>query len=186
MADLCRQIDLPLTTDFLGISSYGDRTTTSGVIRITSDLTQPCEGKDVLVVEDIVDTGLTMRYLLDNLATRKPASVRLCSLLHKPSRSRVPIPHRLPGVLGPGRVRGRLRAGLPGALPQPEAASGCWSRRRGSGFLRFATRWRISDVRASRRRKRTETTMAETDKEVLAAPSGGRRSGASGCWSPGC
>jgi len=92
MADLCRQIDLPLTTDFLGISSYGDRTTTSGVIRITSDLTQPCEGKDVLVVEDIVDTGLTMRYLLDNLATRKPASVRLCSLLHKPSRSRVPIP----------------------------------------------------------------------------------------------
>lgn len=92
LADLCRAIRLPLTVDFLGISSYGDRTTTSGVIRITSDLTQPCNGKDVLVVEDIVDTGLTMRYLLDNLATRKPASLKVCTLLHKPSRARVQTP----------------------------------------------------------------------------------------------
>ncbi|NMB74485.1 MAG: hypoxanthine phosphoribosyltransferase [Myxococcales bacterium] len=92
LADLCREIQLPLTVDFLGISSYGDRTTTSGVIRITSDLTQPCNGKDVLVVEDIVDTGLTMRYLLDNLATRKPASLKVCTLLHKPSRARVKTP----------------------------------------------------------------------------------------------
>lgn len=92
LADLCREIRLPLTVDFLGISSYGDRTSTSGVIRITSDLTQPCTGKDVLVVEDIVDTGLTMRYLLDNLATRKPASLKVCTLLHKPSRARVQTP----------------------------------------------------------------------------------------------
>ncbi len=92
LADLCREIQLPLTVDFLGISSYGDRTSTSGVIRITSDLTQPCNGKDVLVVEDIVDTGLTMRYLLDNLATRKPASLKVCTLLHKPSRARVQTP----------------------------------------------------------------------------------------------
>jgi hypoxanthine phosphoribosyltransferase len=91
IADLCRQIDLPLTCDFLGISSYGDRTTTSGVIRITSDLTQPVEGRSVLVVEDIVDTGLTMQYLLENLRIRGPKSVKVCSLLYKPSRARVPV-----------------------------------------------------------------------------------------------
>jgi hypoxanthine phosphoribosyltransferase len=92
MADLCRRIELPLTCDFLGISSYGDRTSTSGVIRITSDLTQPVEGRDVLIVEDIVDTGLTMRYLLDNLKTRHPKSIRICALLHKPARTIIPIP----------------------------------------------------------------------------------------------
>src|SRR5262245_43733520 len=63
-ADLIRKIDLPLTLDFLGVRSYGDSTVTSGVVQITSDLTQPVEGKDVLLVEDIVDTGLTLRFLL--------------------------------------------------------------------------------------------------------------------------
>ncbi len=86
MADLCRAIDLPLKCDFLGLSSYGDRTTSSGVIRITSDLTRSVEGRHVLVVEDIVDTGLTMKYLIDNLETRRPASISICSLLHKPAR----------------------------------------------------------------------------------------------------
>jgi len=89
MADLCRQIDLPLSCDFLGLSSYGDHTETSGVIRITSDLKRPIEGKSVLVVEDIVDTGLTMQYLLDNLRTRHPADIKVCSLLEKPARRRV-------------------------------------------------------------------------------------------------
>jgi hypoxanthine phosphoribosyltransferase len=92
MADLARQIDLPLSLDFLGLSSYGDKTESSGVVRITSDLSKPIEGKDVLVVEDIVDTGLTMQFLLANLATRKPASVRICTLLHKPARAKVQIP----------------------------------------------------------------------------------------------
>ncbi len=91
MADLMRAIDLPLSVDFISISSYVG-TRTSGVVRITSDLSRPVEGQDVLVVEDIVDTGLTMRYLLDNLATRRPASVRLAALHVKPTRARAKIP----------------------------------------------------------------------------------------------
>jgi hypoxanthine phosphoribosyltransferase len=78
--------------DFLGVRSYGDSTQTSGVVQITSDLTRPIEGKDVLLVEDIVDTGLTLRFLLDNLATRGPRSLRLCALLHKPARARAQVP----------------------------------------------------------------------------------------------
>jgi hypoxanthine phosphoribosyltransferase len=87
MSDLCRQIALPVSMDFIGIASYGDETKSSGVVQITSDLTRPIEGKHVIVVEDIIDTGLTAHYLLDNLATRKPASTKLCSLLHKPERA---------------------------------------------------------------------------------------------------
>ncbi|HUL58759.1 MAG TPA: hypoxanthine phosphoribosyltransferase [Anaeromyxobacteraceae bacterium] len=91
IADLVRAIDLPILVDFIGISSYqGTRST--GVVQITSDLTRPIEGMDVLLVEDIVDTGLTMKYLLDNLATRKPASVKVCALLEKPSRAKVTVP----------------------------------------------------------------------------------------------
>jgi hypoxanthine phosphoribosyltransferase len=91
LADLVRAIDLPLTVDFIGISSY-QGTSSTGVVQITSDLGRPIEGKDVLLVEDIVDTGLTMRYLLENLATRGPASVKVCALLEKPTRARVKIP----------------------------------------------------------------------------------------------
>src|SRR5512142_1685699 len=91
LADLIRAIDLPVLVDFIGISSYqGTRST--GVVQITSDLTRPIEGKHVLLVEDIVDTGLTMRYLLDNLATRRPESVRIAALLEKPARAQVKIP----------------------------------------------------------------------------------------------
>jgi len=92
ISDLARAIDLPLSVDFIGLSSYGEATESSGVVKITSDLAKPIERKHVLIVEDIVDTGLTMRYLLDNLATRRPASVKLCTLLHKPSRARTRIP----------------------------------------------------------------------------------------------
>ncbi|MEZ4408172.1 MAG: hypoxanthine phosphoribosyltransferase [Polyangiales bacterium] len=91
-SDLIRRVDLDLSVDFLGLRSYGAGTESSGVVQITYDLGQPVAGKDVLVVEDIVDTGLSMRYLMENLATRKPRSVKLCSLLHKPARSRVKIP----------------------------------------------------------------------------------------------
>ena len=91
-SDLIRQIDLDLSVEFLGLRSYGAGTESSGVVQITYDLTTSISGKDVLVVEDIVDTGLTMQYLMTNLATRNPRSVKLCSLLHKPARSRVPIP----------------------------------------------------------------------------------------------
>jgi hypoxanthine phosphoribosyltransferase len=92
ISDLARSIDLPLAVDFIGLSSYGEATESSGVVKITSDLSRPIEGKHVLVIEDIVDTGLTMRYLLDNLATRHPVSVKLCALLNKPSRARTKIP----------------------------------------------------------------------------------------------
>jgi hypoxanthine phosphoribosyltransferase len=92
MADLCRHIELPITCDFLGLSSYHGRTRTSGVIRITSDLNQPVEDRHILVVEDIVDTGLTMEYLLENLSTRRPKSIKVCSLLHKPEQRLVETP----------------------------------------------------------------------------------------------
>lgn len=91
MADLCRAIDLPLEVDFLGVSSYGDAQESSGVVRLTQDLSRPIEGKHVLIVEDIIDTGLTMQYLLENLVTRKPASIKVASLLSKPARTKVPI-----------------------------------------------------------------------------------------------
>jgi hypoxanthine phosphoribosyltransferase len=91
-ADLVRAIDLPLSIQFLGLKSYGDSQETSGVVQFTSDLTLPIAGKHVLIVEDIVDTGLTMSYLRRNFATRGPASFRLCALLHKPSRARVDTP----------------------------------------------------------------------------------------------
>jgi hypoxanthine phosphoribosyltransferase len=91
LADLARAIataapELDVRVEFLGVQSYGDETSSSGVVQITFDLTKPIDGKHVLIVEDIVDTGLTMDYLLENLRTRHPASVKLCSLLHKPSR----------------------------------------------------------------------------------------------------
>ena len=92
MADLVRHIALPITLDFIGVASYGDATESSGVVQLTQDLTRPIAGKHVLVVEDIVDTGHTLSYLLANLATRGPASLKLCSLLHKPERSEREVP----------------------------------------------------------------------------------------------
>jgi hypoxanthine phosphoribosyltransferase len=91
-ADLVRAIDLPLEVDFLGVRSYGDATTSSGVVQITSDLSRSVEDKDVLVVEDIVDTGLTLGFLLDNLATRGPRSLKLAALLHKPAHTSRVVP----------------------------------------------------------------------------------------------
>jgi hypoxanthine phosphoribosyltransferase len=85
-SDLARAIDLPLRVEFLGVQSYGDDTKSSGVVRITLDLTKPVENEHLLIVEDIVDTGLTLDYITQTLKTRHPASVRICSLLHKPAR----------------------------------------------------------------------------------------------------
>jgi hypoxanthine phosphoribosyltransferase len=86
LADLVRHIPLPVALDFIATSSYGDATVSSGIVQITQDVSRPLEGKHVILVEDIVDTGHTVHYLLDNLATRRPASIRLASLLHKPER----------------------------------------------------------------------------------------------------
>ncbi len=83
MSDLCRHIDVNHSCDFLGLSSYGDETVSSGIVKITSDLSDTIKGKNILVVEDILDTGLTMKYLIKNLKTRQPNSIRLCCLLKK-------------------------------------------------------------------------------------------------------
>ena len=90
-ADLARSIDAPLRVDFLGVRSYGEGTESSGVVQITQDLSRPIAGEDVLLVEDIVDTGLTIAHLMDLFRTRQPRSVRVCSLLHKPARARVEV-----------------------------------------------------------------------------------------------
>ena len=90
-ADLARAIDLPLRIDFLGVRSYGQGTATTGVVQITQDLARPIDHEDVLLVEDIVDTGLTMAHLVELLRTRGPTSVRICALLHKPARARVAV-----------------------------------------------------------------------------------------------
>ena len=87
LADLVRHIAAPIVVDFIGISSYGDATVSSGVVQITQDLSRPIEGKHIIVVEDIVDTGHTVAYLMENFQTRRPASIALCSLLHKPERA---------------------------------------------------------------------------------------------------
>lgn len=86
MAELAKYITVPVTFDFMSVSSYGNDTKSSGVVKIVKDLDDPIEGKDVLVVEDIVDSGRTLSYLLKNLNTRGADSVRLCTLLDKPER----------------------------------------------------------------------------------------------------
>ncbi len=91
MADLVRQLDLPLEIDFIKLSSYGAGKETSGKVRVVQGLKTPIEGRDVLVVEDIVDTGITISFLLNYLKRKKPASLRLCALTDKPSRRRVPV-----------------------------------------------------------------------------------------------
>jgi hypoxanthine phosphoribosyltransferase len=90
-ADLVRAIDLPLQIEFLGVRSYGEGTETSGVVQITQDLSQPIDHRDVVIVEDIIDTGLTIAHLVNLFRTRNPSTVRVCALLHKPARSRVAV-----------------------------------------------------------------------------------------------
>lgn len=92
LADLVRAITRPLRVEFLGVQSYGSAKTSSGAVQITLDLTSPIDGADVIVVEDIVDTGLTAQFLMHQLAARQARSVKLCSLLHKPSRSVRAVP----------------------------------------------------------------------------------------------
>jgi len=102
-SDVARAIDLPVRCEFIGISSYGDDTTSSGVVQITSDLTNPIQGEHVLIIEDIVDTGLTMKYLLENFATRGPKSIKICTLLHKPDNAQVEIPLDYVGFIIPDK-----------------------------------------------------------------------------------
>jgi len=86
LSDLVRNMTIPVYIDFMAVSSYGKASESSGVVQILKDLDQSIEGRHVLVVEDIVDTGLTLKYLLENLSTRKPSSLKICTLLDKPTR----------------------------------------------------------------------------------------------------
>ena len=97
LADLMRSIDVPCEIDFMAVSSYGSQTDSSGVVRILKDLDAPIEGRDVLIVEDIIDSGLTLHYLMRNLNARNPASLHACALLTKPERLRVDLSPRYVG-----------------------------------------------------------------------------------------
>lgn len=91
MADLTRAIDLPMTVDFMAVSSYGAGTVSSGQVEIKKDLSDSIEGKDLIIVEDILDSGNTLYYLMDVLKARRPASIRICTLMDKPERRKKPI-----------------------------------------------------------------------------------------------
>jgi hypoxanthine phosphoribosyltransferase len=131
-ADLVRQLSCPTNLVFLGVSSYSGGTLSSGAVRLTHDLTLDITDRDVVIVEDIVDTGLTMSYLLENLRARSPKSLRVATLLHKPARKRVDVPIDWTGfviddvfVVGYGldfdeRYRNLPQIGIMHFDPQPE------------------------------------------------------------------
>jgi hypoxanthine phosphoribosyltransferase len=129
MADLSRHIRLPVEFDFMAVSSYGAATKTSGVVRILKDLDHEIEGRNVLLVEDIVDSGLTLSYLLKNLRTRRPKSLEVCALMQKTEVQQVPLDIRYRGfeippvfVVGYGLDYGERFRNLPYvALLKPEA-----------------------------------------------------------------
>lgn len=101
VSDLMKRIDLPLEIDFMAVSSYGSDTKTSGVVRILKDLNQGIEGKNVLIVEDIIDSGLTLSYLIENLKARGPESVEICTILDKPDRRKTNIDIKYTGFQVP-------------------------------------------------------------------------------------
>jgi len=103
LSDLMRHLDVPCQVDFMAVASYGSSTDSSGVVRILKDLDAPIEGRDVLIVEDIVDSGLTLSYLLRTLRARNPASLEVCALLTKPERRKVDLPIRYVGFEIPNR-----------------------------------------------------------------------------------
>ena len=103
MADLMRHITVPCEVDFMAISSYGDSTDSSGIVRILKDLDINIEGRDVLVVEDIIDSGLTLSYLMRNLESREPESLEVCALMTKPARREIDVPVRYIGFEIPNR-----------------------------------------------------------------------------------
>ncbi len=103
LSDLMRDIDVPCEVDFMAVASYGSSTDSSGVVRILKDLDAPLEGRHVLIVEDIVDSGLTLQYLLRNLGARNPSSIEVCALLTKPDRRKVQLEPRYVGFEIPNR-----------------------------------------------------------------------------------
>lgn len=120
LSDLMRHIDVPCEVDFMAVASYGSSTDSSGVVRILKDLDVPIEGRHVLIVEDIVDSGLTLQYLLRNLGARDPRTIEVCALLTKPERRKVSVEPRYVGfeipdrfVIGYGLDHGERYRNLP-------------------------------------------------------------------------
>jgi hypoxanthine phosphoribosyltransferase len=120
ISDLMRYIDIPVEVDFMAVASYGSATDSSGVVRILKDLDAAIEDRDVLIVEDIVDSGLTLQYLLRNLGSRNPRTLEVCALLTKPERRKVDLPTRYVGfeipdrfVVGYGLDHGERHRNLP-------------------------------------------------------------------------
>jgi hypoxanthine phosphoribosyltransferase len=103
LSDLMRHLEVPCEVDFMAVSSYGSSTDSSGIVRILKDLDAPIEGREVLIVEDIVDSGLTLSYLLRTLRARNPASLEVCALLTKPERRKVELPIKYVGFEIPNR-----------------------------------------------------------------------------------
>src|SRR4051794_22509576 len=103
LSDLMRHMEVPCEVDFMAVSSYGSSTDSSGIVRILKDLDAPIQGREVLIVEDIVDSGLTLSYLLRTLRAREPASLEVCALLTKPERRKVDLPIRYVGFEIPNR-----------------------------------------------------------------------------------
>jgi hypoxanthine phosphoribosyltransferase len=103
LSDLMRHLEIPCEVDFMAVASYGSATDSSGVVRILKDLDAAIEDRDVLIVEDIVDSGLTLHYLLRNLGARNPRSLEVCALLTKPERRKVDLPTRYVGFEIPNR-----------------------------------------------------------------------------------
>ncbi len=150
MADLARRLTVPCSLDFMAVSSYGSATDSSGVVRILKDLDTDIQDRHVLIVEDIIDSGLTLNYLMKSLSARHPASLEVCALLTKPVASAYPPALQVRRVRDPRRVRRGLRIGPRRALPHarlhrcPEQRGG--GRRRGCrGFFAltvgYATVW---------------------------------------------
>ena len=119
MADLARALPGTVPMDWMAVSSYGSGTKSSGVVRILKDLDTDITGKHVLIVEDIIDSGLTLSWLMSNLESREPASVEICTLLRKPEAAKVDDRRPVGRLRHPQRVRRRLRPGLRREVPQP-------------------------------------------------------------------
>lgn len=133
MADLARRLEIDLEMDFMAVSSYGSSTDSSGVVRILKDLDMNIEGRHVLIVEDVIDSGLTLKYLTKNLSSRKPASLEIVTLLDKPGRRKTSLPCRYTGfeignefVVGYGLDFAERYRNLPyiGILEQDESTAG--------------------------------------------------------------
>jgi hypoxanthine phosphoribosyltransferase len=134
LSDLMRELSVPCEVDFMAVASYGSSTDSSGVVRILKDLDAPIEGREVLIVEDIVDSGLTLSYLLRTLSARNPASLEVCALLTKPERRKVDLPIRYVGfeipnrfAIGYGLDHGERYRNLPYVAALDDAARGAIS-----------------------------------------------------------